>query len=150
MRLPEDLNTFNASSTSHVVRACHDVGMTLLSIAMIVIGLAVFSFGTLRLLDANGGARAVGTIIGTSTDGGSFLAPHRGASFTFTAKDGTEHSVRSPTGTESGSAVGTTVQVRYDSAKPADARIVPTFKDLLGFFVVGDVLLIGGILLLVL
>jgi hypothetical protein len=140
MRLPQDLNTFNTSSTSHAVRACHDVGMTLLSIAMIVIGLAVFSFGTLRLLDANGGARAVGTIIGTSTDGGSFLAPHRGASFAFTAKDRTE----------SGSAVGTTVQVRYDSAKPADARIVPTFKDLLGFFVVGDVLLIGGILLLVL
>jgi hypothetical protein len=124
--------------------------MTLISIAMIVIGLAVFSFGTLRLLDANGGARAQGTIVGTAPGGGTFLAPHQGASFTYTAKDGTEHSVWSPTGTESGPGVGTTVQVRYDSAKPADARVVPTFKDLLPFFVVGDVLLIGGILLLVL
>ena len=124
--------------------------MTLLSIAMIVIGLAVFSFGTLRLLDANGGARAQGEIIGTAASGGTFLAPHRGASFTYTAKDGSDHTLWSPAGTESGPAVGTTVQVRYDSANPADARIVPTFKDLLAFFVVGDVLLIGGILLLVL
>jgi hypothetical protein len=131
-------------------RTCHDVGMTLLSIAMIVIGLAVFSFATLRLLDANGGARAQGEIIGTTASKGTFLAPHRGASFSYTAKDGSDHTLWSPAGTESGPAVGTTVQVRYDSAKPADARIVPTFKDLLGFFVVGDVLLIGGILLLVL
>ncbi|MCW2839434.1 MAG: hypothetical protein JWR55_917 [Aeromicrobium sp.] len=124
--------------------------MTLLAIALIVVGVAITSWGTLRLLVANGGSRAQGELLGTSATGGTFLDPHRAASFRFTAKDGSEHTVWSPTGTGTGPAVGSTVQIRYDSANPTDARIVPPLTQSLWFFVVGDVLLIGGILLLVL
>jgi hypothetical protein len=138
----EKLNVFKT-------RPCHDDGMTLLAIVLVVVGIALFSFGTARLMIANGGARAQGEILGTS-DGGTYLAPHKDASFRFTAKDGTEHTIWSPTGTGSGPSVGSTVQVRYDSADPKSARVVPTFTQLLPFFVVGDVLLIGGIVLLVL
>ncbi|MET1038356.1 MAG: DUF3592 domain-containing protein, partial [Aeromicrobium sp.] len=81
---------------------------------------------------------------------GTFLDPHKEASFRFTAKDGVEHSVWSPTGTGTGPAVGQSVQIRYDSANPTDARVVAPLQQSLWFFVVGDVLLIGGILLLVL
>jgi hypothetical protein len=132
------------------VGPCHDGGMTFLAIALIVVGVAITSWGTVRLLAANGGSRAQGELLGTSSTGGTFLDPHRAASFRFTAKDGTEHTVWSPSGTGTGPAVGSTVQIRYDSADPTDARIVPPLTQSLWFFGVGDVLLIGGILLLVL
>lgn len=128
---------------------CHDNFMTYFAIALVVIGVALTSWGTMRLMAANGGQRAQGEIIGTSPDG-TFLDPHRGASFRFTAKDGTEHSVWSPTGTGTGAGVGQPVQIRYDDGDPKTARVVSTFTQSLWFFVVGDVLLIGGIVLLVL
>lgn len=123
--------------------------MTFIAIALIVVGIALTSWGTVRLLVANGGSRAQGEILGTSTTG-TFLDPHREASFRFTAKDGVEHSVWSPTGTGTGPAVGRTVQIRYDSANPTDARVVAPLTQSLWFFVAGDVLLIAGILLFVL
>ncbi|MET0449146.1 MAG: DUF3592 domain-containing protein [Aeromicrobium sp.] len=123
--------------------------MTFIAIALIVVGIALTSWGTVRLLVANGGSRAQGEILGTSTTG-TFLDPHKEASFRFTAKDGVEHSVWSPTGTGTGPAVGRTVQIRYDSANPTDARVVAPLTQSLWFFVAGDVLLIAGILLFVL
>jgi hypothetical protein len=123
--------------------------MTLFSIALIVAGVGLTTWGTMRLLAANGGSRATGEITGTS-DAGTFLEPHKGASFRFAAKDGTEHAIWSPTGTGDGPTIGRPVQVRYDPADPTKARVVQTFTELLWFFIVGDVLLIGGIVLLVL
>ncbi|MET0929361.1 MAG: DUF3592 domain-containing protein [Aeromicrobium sp.] len=123
--------------------------MTVIALALIVVGVFLTSWGTVRLMVANGGSRAQGKILGGSTTG-NFLDPHKEASFTFTAKDGVEHSVWSPTATGTGPEVGRTVQVRYDAANPTDARVVPPMIQSLWFFGFGDVLLIGGILLLVL
>jgi hypothetical protein len=76
--------------------------------------------------------------------------PYKEAAFRFTAADGIEHSVWSPTGTETGSAVGRPVQVRYDPADPARARVAPPAGPPFLFFAAGDTMLIAGILLLVL
>jgi hypothetical protein len=123
--------------------------MTILAICLVVVGVGVTSTGALRLVRSNAGTRTQGEILGVS-QAASFLDPYKDASYRYTAVDGTEQTVWSSSGTGTGPAVGRPVQVVYDPADPKSARLATPFVHFLWFFVVGDALLLIGVLLLVL
>lgn len=123
--------------------------MTLVAIALIVVGAALSLFATSMVVRPVGWARATGTVVGLSSGAPSW-APHRGASFTFTSGDGTEHTVWSPDATATGDGVGRPVQVRYDPDSPADARTATPLTQVFALIAAADVVAIAGILMLVL
>jgi hypothetical protein len=123
--------------------------MTLLAILLIVVGAGISLFATSLIIRPAGWARVTGEILGTSSSAPSY-APHRGASFRYTSGDGTEHTVWSPEGTDTGTAVGQPVQVRYDPKNPAQARVGTSLPQVFILIALGDALIVAGILILVL
>jgi multisubunit Na+/H+ antiporter MnhC subunit len=123
--------------------------MTLVATALIVIGAALSVFATSLIVRPAGWARATGTITGLSASAPSW-APYRGASFTYTSDDGTEHTVRSPDATAAGEGVGRPVQVRYDAKDPANARTAAPLAQVFVLIAIADVIAVVGVLLLVL
>jgi hypothetical protein len=123
--------------------------MTLVAIALIVVGVALSLFATSLIVRPMGWARATGEIVGLSSSAPSW-APHRGASFRYTSGDGTEHTVWSPDGTVAGEGVGRPVQVRYDAKDPANARAATPLAQVFVLIAVADLVAVAGILLLVL
>lgn len=123
--------------------------MSLVAVVLIVVGAALSLFATSVIVRPVGWARATGTIVGLSDVAPSW-APHRGASFSYTSGDGTEHTIWSPNATTTGSGIGRTVQVRYDADNPADARTAVPLTQVFVLIAVADVVAVVGILLLVL
>lgn len=123
--------------------------MTLVAIALIVIGAAISLFATSLIVRPMGWARTTGEIIGLSPAAPSW-APHRGASFRFTSGDGTEHTVWAPDATSAGNGVGGPVQVRYDADAPANARAATPLTQVFILIAAADAIAVVGILLLVL
>ena len=140
---------FNSASSQGRSPACHDVRMTLVAIALIVIGAALSLFATSLIVRPTGWARATGEIIGLSSSAPAW-APHRGASFRYTSGDGTEHTIWTPEGTTAGSGVGGPVQVRYDAKDPATARAATPLTQVFVLIAVADAIAVVGILMLVL
>lgn len=143
------LNMFNWRRGRAQPRACHDVAMTLVAIALIVVGAALSLFATSMVVRPVGWARTTGTVIGLSSSAPAW-APHRGASFSFTSGDGTEHTIWSPDATATGEGVGRPVQVRYDPDSPTAARTATPVTQVFALIAVADVVAIIGILILVL
>ena len=123
--------------------------MTLVAIVLIVVGAALSLFATSLIVRPPGWARATGTVVGLSSSAPSW-APHRGASFTYTSGDGTEHTVWSPDATATGEGVGRPVQVRYDPDSPTDARAATPLTQVFALIAVADLVAVVGILILVL
>lgn len=123
--------------------------MTLVAIALIVIGAALSLFATSLIVRPTGWARATGEIIGLSSSAPAW-APHRDASFRYTSGDGTEHTVWSPDGTTAGDGVGGPVQVRYDPKSPSTARAATPLAQVFVLIAVADLVAVAGILMLVL
>ncbi|MFC5679490.1 DUF3592 domain-containing protein [Aeromicrobium endophyticum] len=123
--------------------------MTLVAIALIVVGAALSLFATSLIVRPTGWARTTGTIVGLSSSAPPW-APHRGASFTYTSGDGTEHTVWSPDATSTGDGVGGTVQVRYDPKSPSTARTATPLTQVFVLIAIADLVAVAGILMLVL
>ena len=120
----------------------------ILPIILIVIGAALSLFATSLIVRPAGWARVTGSVLGLSSSAPAW-APHRGASFSYTSGEGTEHTVWSPEGTETGSGVGRPVQVRYDPKDPASAVVAAPLTQVFVLIAVADVIAVVGILLLV-
>ena len=121
----------------------------ILPIALIVIGAALSAFATSLIVRPAGWARVTGKVLGLSS-GAPAWAPHRGASFSYTSGDGTDHTVWSPEGTGTGPGVGRPVQVRYDPKDPANAVVAVPLTQVFVLIAMADVVAIAGILMLVL
>ena len=108
--------------------------MTLVAIVLIVVGAALSLFATSLIVRPTGWARATGEIIGLSSSAPAW-APHRGASFTYTSGDGTEHTVWSPDGTCTG--------------RPTPSPATP-LTQVFVLIAIADAIAVVGILILVL
>ncbi len=118
-------------------------------IALIVVGAALSIFATSIIVRPAGWARVTGSVLGLAS-GAPAWAPHRGASFSYTSGDGTEHTVWSPEGTGTGAGVGRPVQVRYDPKDPASAVVAAPLVQVFVLIAVADAIAVVGILMLVL